>query len=137
MPGLPHQLITRTTLMMALGYLVLGAVIWVLTRGEAPAPIPEEEATPAVAAEADAFWNEAQFWTTDGIAHYQKRRLVPFGEYGPELPLVASLDLHAKYAALDEARYWHVQPWPKHERPQRWIIQLARKRILALKQAYL
>ena len=46
----------------------------------------------------------------------------------------ASLDLHAKYAALDEARYWHVQPWPKHERPQRWIIQLARKRILALKR---
>ena len=43
-----------------------------------------------------------------------------------------SLDLHAKYAALNEARYWHVQPWPKHERPQRWIIQLARKRILAL-----
>ena len=45
-----------------------------------------------------------------------------------------SLDLHAKYSALDEARYWHVQPWPKHERPQRWIIQLARKRILALKR---
>jgi hypothetical protein len=45
-----------------------------------------------------------------------------------------SLDLHAKYAALDEDRYWHVQPWPRHERPQRWIIQLARKRILALKR---
>ena len=45
-----------------------------------------------------------------------------------------SLDLHAKYAPLDEERYWHVQPWPKHERPQRWIIQLARKRILALKR---
>src|SRR5688572_31181841 len=46
----------------------------------------------------------------------------------------ASLDLHARYAALDDERYWHVQPWPKHERPQRWIIQLARKRILALKR---
>jgi hypothetical protein len=45
-----------------------------------------------------------------------------------------SLDLHARYAALDDARYWHVQPWPRHERPQRWIIQLARKRILALKR---
>src|SRR4051794_9861582 len=45
-----------------------------------------------------------------------------------------SLDLHAQYAALDDERYWHVQPWPKHERPQRWIIQLARKRILALKR---
>jgi hypothetical protein len=46
-----------------------------------------------------------------------------------------SLDLHARYAALDDTRYWHVQPWPKHERPQRWIIQLARKRILALKRS--
>ena len=45
-----------------------------------------------------------------------------------------SLDLHAKYASLDDARYWRVQPWPRHERPQRWIIQLARKRILALKR---
>jgi hypothetical protein len=45
-----------------------------------------------------------------------------------------SLDLHAKYSALEDARYWHVQPWPKHERPQRWIIQLARKRIIALKR---
>lgn len=45
-----------------------------------------------------------------------------------------SLDLHAKYAALDDTRYWHVQPWPRHERPQRWIIQLARKRILALRR---
>ncbi len=45
-----------------------------------------------------------------------------------------SLDLHARYAALDDARYWRVQPWPKHVRPQRWIIQLARKRILALKR---
>jgi AGZA family xanthine/uracil permease-like MFS transporter len=44
--------ITRTTLMMALGYLVLGAVIWVLARGEATAPVAEEEPTPAVAAEA-------------------------------------------------------------------------------------
>src|SRR3954465_3421138 len=46
-----------------------------------------------------------------------------------------SLDLHARYAALDDERYWHVQPWPRHERPQRWIIQLARKRILALKRS--
>ena len=45
-----------------------------------------------------------------------------------------SLDLHARYAALDEERYWQVQPWPKHVRPQRWIIQLARKRILALQR---
>jgi hypothetical protein len=63
---------------------------------------------------------------------------LPGGETGQLEALLErwqiSLDLHAKYAALDEARYWHVQPWPKHERPQRWIIQLARKRILALKR---
>jgi hypothetical protein len=63
---------------------------------------------------------------------------LPAGETGQLEALLdrwqISLDLHAKYAALDEARYWHVQPWPKHERPQRWIIQLARKRILALKR---
>jgi hypothetical protein len=45
-----------------------------------------------------------------------------------------SLDLHARYSALDDTRYWHVQPWPRHERPQRWIIQMARKRLLALKR---
>jgi adenine/guanine/hypoxanthine permease len=44
--------VTRTTLMMASGYLVLGAVIWVLSRGEAPSPVPEEETAPAVVAEA-------------------------------------------------------------------------------------
>lgn len=43
--------VTRTTLLMALGYLVLGAVIWVLSRGEAAAPASEPEVaqTPAVA----------------------------------------------------------------------------------------
>jgi AGZA family xanthine/uracil permease-like MFS transporter len=43
--------VTTSTLVMALGYIVLGAVIWVLTRGEAVAPATEEE-LPAVAAEA-------------------------------------------------------------------------------------
>jgi AGZA family xanthine/uracil permease-like MFS transporter len=43
--------ITKSTLTMALGYLVLGGVIWVLSRGEAPAPVPEEEA-PLAPAEA-------------------------------------------------------------------------------------
>ena len=63
---------------------------------------------------------------------------LPGGETGQLEALLErwqiSLDLHAKYSALDDDRYWHVQPWPKHERPQRWIIQLARKRILALKR---
>jgi apolipoprotein N-acyltransferase len=44
-----------------------------------------------VAASADAFWNEAQLWSGRDIAHYQKHRLVPFGEYGPELPFFGRL----------------------------------------------
>lgn len=43
-----------------------------------------------------------------------------------------SLELHAGYAALDDEHYQHVQPWPRHERPARWIIDLARQRADAL-----
>jgi AGZA family xanthine/uracil permease-like MFS transporter len=45
--------VTRTTLLMALGYVVLGGVIWVLSRGEAAAPVADEEPAP-VAAVAEA-----------------------------------------------------------------------------------
>lgn len=44
-----------------------------------------------------------------------------------------SLELHLKYADLDEAAYAAVQPWPKHDRPTRWIIELARQKTLDLK----
>ncbi len=44
----------------------------------------------------------------------------------------ASLQLHLKYASLDEERYWHVQPWPRHERPQAWILNLANEKLAAL-----
>ncbi len=43
-----------------------------------------------------------------------------------------SLQLHAKYLTLDDPRYWHVQPWPQHERPAKWIVDLARKRVAVL-----
>ena len=42
---------------------------------------------------------------------------------------VASLDLHARYLKLSDAEYAKVQPWPKHQRPNRWIIDLARQRV--------
>jgi hypothetical protein len=45
---------------------------------------------------------------------------------------LASLDLHAGYLELDDAAYARVQPWPPHERPTRWILDLARTRILDL-----
>src|SRR5512139_3082968 len=39
-----------------------------------------------------------------------------------------SLELHLKYASLDDAAYWRVQPWVPHQRPARWILELAHAR---------
>jgi hypothetical protein len=47
---------------------------------------------------------------------------------------LVSLDLHAKYCALDAESYLRVQPWPKHQRPSRWIIDLARQKALTLQR---
>jgi hypothetical protein len=44
-----------------------------------------------------------------------------------------SLELHLKYSSLDEAGYSQVQPWPKHQRPNRWIIDLAKQKASALR----
>jgi hypothetical protein len=44
-----------------------------------------------------------------------------------------SLELHVKYAGLDSDSYWHVQSWPEHQRPSRWIIDLASQKTAALK----
>lgn len=46
----------------------------------------------------------------------------------------SSLDLHQRYAALDDEHYFHVQPWPKHERPVAWIIKLAQEKLAALER---
>jgi hypothetical protein len=43
-----------------------------------------------------------------------------------------SLELHARYADLPEDKYWLVQPWPKHQRPTKWVIDLARQRLADL-----
>lgn len=43
-----------------------------------------------------------------------------------------SLDLHASYATLPEDQYWLVQPWPNHQRPTKWVIDLARQRVMDL-----
>jgi len=45
----------------------------------------------------------------------------------------ASLELHLKYASLDAESYAQVQPWPPHQRPTRWIIDIARQKVAALK----
>jgi type IV secretory pathway VirB10-like protein len=46
---------------------------------------------------------------------------------------LASIDLHLKYVELDDAAYARVQAWPKHDRPTRWVLEVARQKILELK----
>jgi hypothetical protein len=43
-----------------------------------------------------------------------------------------SLELHAKYTSLDDDSYWKIQPWVEHQRPSRWIIEVAKQKTLAL-----
>jgi hypothetical protein len=45
---------------------------------------------------------------------------------------LASIELHLKYADLDDVSYQQMQPWPKHERPARWILELAQQKVLSL-----
>jgi hypothetical protein len=49
---------------------------------------------------------------------------------------LASVELHARYLDLDAAAYAKVQSWPKHERPTRWIVDLARTRLNELKRLH-
>jgi hypothetical protein len=46
---------------------------------------------------------------------------------------LASLELHLKYSSLDEDSYWKIQPWVEHQRPSRWIIDLARQKAVAMR----
>lgn len=47
---------------------------------------------------------------------------------------LASVELHAKYLELDAEQYARVQDWPKHQRPTRWVVELARARLIELKR---
>src|SRR5271167_3409631 len=44
-----------------------------------------------------------------------------------------SLELHARYSSLDDQSYWRIQPWVEHQRPSRWIVELAMQKTLALR----
>jgi hypothetical protein len=46
---------------------------------------------------------------------------------------LSSLELHAKYSGLDDHSYWKIQPWVEHQRPTRWIIDLAMQKTVALR----
>jgi hypothetical protein len=47
---------------------------------------------------------------------------------------LASVELHARYLKLDDAAYAAVQDWPRHQRPTKWVVDLARTRLLELQQ---
>lgn len=44
-----------------------------------------------------------------------------------------SIDLHLKYAELSDVDYACAQKWPKHDRPTRWVLEVAKQKILELK----
>lgn len=45
-----------------------------------------------------------------------------------------SLDLHGRYTRLSDDQYWLVQPWPQHQRPTPWIVDLASQRLMDLQR---
>ncbi len=45
-----------------------------------------------------------------------------------------SIDLHLQYVEHSDAAYARAQPWPKHDRPTRWVLEVARQKTLELKQ---
>jgi hypothetical protein len=47
---------------------------------------------------------------------------------------LASVELHSSYLELDDAAYAKVQSWPRHQRPTRWIVDLARARLNELRR---
>jgi len=44
-----------------------------------------------------------------------------------------SLELHAKYSSLDDDSYWKIRSWVAHQRPSRWIIDVALQKALELR----
>ena len=46
---------------------------------------------------------------------------------------LASVNLHLGYLKLDDAAYARVEAWPKHQRPNALVVNLARARLLELK----
>jgi hypothetical protein len=46
---------------------------------------------------------------------------------------LASIDLHLQYVELSDAAYARAQAWPKHDRPTRWVLEVARQKVLELK----
>jgi hypothetical protein len=46
---------------------------------------------------------------------------------------LTSVELHLQYVELSDAAYARAQAWPKHDRPTRWVLEVARQKLLELK----
>ena len=47
---------------------------------------------------------------------------------------LASVELHTRYLQLDDAAYARIQDWPRHQRPTKWVVELAHARLLELRR---
>jgi hypothetical protein len=47
---------------------------------------------------------------------------------------LASLERHTSYLDLDDAAYAKVQDWPRHQRPTRWVVDVAKVRLQDLRR---
>jgi hypothetical protein len=47
---------------------------------------------------------------------------------------LASLERHTSYLGLDDAAYAKVQDWPSHQRPTRWVVDVATVRLQDLRR---
>lgn len=46
---------------------------------------------------------------------------------------LTSIDLHLQYVELSDSAYARAQAWAKHDRPSRWVLEVARQKIVELK----
>lgn len=48
---------------------------------------------------------------------------------------LTSIELHLQYVDLSDEAYAEIQAWPKHDRPTRWVLELAKQKANDLKVA--
>jgi len=45
-----------------------------------------------------------------------------------------SVDLHLQYVELSDAAYARAHPWPRHDRPTRWVLEVAQQKLVELQR---
>lgn len=49
---------------------------------------------------------------------------------------MTSIELHLQYVELSDEAYSEIQAWPTHDRPTRWVLELAKQKANELKDAF-